>query len=65
MSKPLEQMSVEELSQYMKKHQDNDVEWTKAYKLFAEKSDWQGIAEGATYKEQKQFVEKFLTQVLG
>ncbi len=63
MSKPLETMTVEELRQYMKEHQDNDVEWQKAYELFAQKSDWQEVPADATWEEQKQFVEDFISQV--
>lgn len=65
MSKPLEQMNLEELSQYMIENQDNHTEWTKAYKLYAAKSDWQDAPEGATWEQQKQFAEDFLSQVLG
>ena len=51
MSKPLENMTVEELADYMKEHQNNHVEWQKAYSLFAQKSDWQEVPEGATWKK--------------
>lgn len=64
MSKPLESMSLEELSQYMKQHQDSSDEWQKAYELFAQKSDWQDAPEGASWEEQKQFVENFVSQVI-
>jgi DNA replication protein DnaD len=64
MSKPLENMTLEELSQYMKQHQDNSNEWQKAYNLFAQKSDWQDTPEDATWEEQKQFVEDFISQVI-
>ena len=63
MSKLLENMTIEELSQYMKQHQD-DEEWQKAYNLFAQKSDWQDAPEGASWEEQKQFVENFVSQVI-
>jgi hypothetical protein len=65
MSKVLENMTVEELSQYMKEHQDNSDEWQKAYELFARKSDWQDAPEGATWDEQRQFVADFVSQVTG
>lgn len=64
MSKPLETMTVKELQQYMKEHQDDGVEWQKAYDLFARKSDWQSIPEGASPEEEKQFVEDFISQVI-
>ena len=64
MSRPLEDMSLEELSIYMKKHSDNYEEWQKAYNLFAQKSDWQDAPEGATWEEQKQFAEDFISQVI-
>ncbi|GAB4547237.1 MAG: hypothetical protein Tsb0014_41880 [Pleurocapsa sp.] len=64
MSKPLETMTVAELSQYMKEHQDNQEEWQKAYDLFAQKSDWQDAPEGATWEEQMQFAEDFISQVI-
>ena len=64
MSKLLENMSIEELQQYMKQHQDNHTEWQKAYNLFAQKSDWQSAPEGATWEEEKQFVEEFVSQVI-
>jgi hypothetical protein len=64
MSKSLENMTVEELSRYMKEHQDNPVEWQKAYDLFARKSDWQAAPEGATWEEEQQFVEDFVAQVI-
>lgn len=63
MSKSLENMSVTELSQYMKEHQDNSNQWQKAYDLFAAKSDWQEVPEGATWEEQKRFIEDFISQV--
>ena len=65
MSKPLENMTVAELSQYMRQHQDNQEEWQKAYNLFAAKSDWQDAPEGATWEEQMQFAEEFISQVTG
>ena len=64
MSKSLEKMTIEELSQYMKQHQDNHKEWQKAYELFAQKSEWQDAPEGATWEEEKQFVEDFVSQVI-
>ncbi len=64
MSKSLETMGIKELQQYMKDHQDNHDEWQKAYSLFAQKSDWQEIPEGATWDEEKQFIEDFVTQVI-
>ena len=65
MSKPLESMSIDELSQYMREHQDNDVKWQKAYSLFAQKSDWQEIPEGATPEEEQQFISDFIAQTIG
>jgi hypothetical protein len=64
MSEPLENMSLEELSDYMKQHQNNPDEWQKAYNLFAKKLDWQDAPESATWQEQKQFVEDFISQVI-
>lgn len=64
MSKPLENMTLEELSQYMKDNKDNSDEWQKAYNLFAQKSDWQDAPEDATWEEQKQFVEDFISQII-
>ena len=64
MSKPLEQMTNEELSQYMKDNQNNHAQWQKAYDLFAAKSDWQEVPEGATWEEQKRFIEDFISQVI-
>ncbi len=63
MSKTLKHMTVEELSQYMKNDRDNRQEWQKAYNLFVE-SDWQEVPEGATWKEQKQYIEAFISQVV-
>lgn len=57
-------MGIKELQQYMKDHQDNHDEWQKAYSLLAQKSDWQEIPEGATWEEEKQFIEDFVTQVI-
>ena len=64
MFKPLEKMSADELSQYMKQHQDDDVQWQKAYSLFAIKSDWQEIPEGVTKEEEQQFISDFIAQTL-
>lgn len=64
MSKLLEMMSVEELSRYMKEHQDNHEKWQKAYAIFAQKSDWQEVPAGATWEEEKQFVEQFVSPVI-
>ena len=64
MSKPLENMSLNELSQYMKDNKDNHEEWQKAYDLFAAKSDWQDAPEGATWEEQLKFAEDFISQVV-
>lgn len=65
MSKPLENMTPQELSQYMRSHKNNDEEWQKAYDLFAQKSDWQDAPEGATWEEQMQFIDEFISQVTG
>ena len=64
MSKPLEQMTTDELSRYMKEHYDDREEWQKAYSLFAQKSDWQDAPEGATWEEQMKFAEDFVSQVV-
>ena len=64
MSKTLKHMTVEELSQYMKDNQGDRQEWQKAYDLFVEKSDWQEVPEGATWEEQKQYIEAFISQVV-
>lgn len=53
-------MTVKELRQYMREHQDNDAEWEKAYELFREKADWQKAPEGATWEEEKQFIKDFI-----
>ena len=63
-NKPLEQMTAEELSQYMRQHQ-NDAEWQKAYDLFTQKADWQEVPEDATWEEEKQFIEDFIAQTIG
>jgi hypothetical protein len=65
MSKLLENMSAEELSQYMKDNKNNHEEWQKAYDLFAQKSGWQDAPEGSTWDEQKKFVADFVSQVTG
>jgi hypothetical protein len=65
MSKALENMTLEELSQYMKAHKDDRVEWKKAYDLFAQKSDWQEVPEGSTWEEELEFIENFVAQVMG
>ncbi len=57
-------MTVDELRQYMREHQDNDTEWQKAYDLFAEKADWQEVPKGATWEEEKQFISDFISQVI-
>ena len=64
MSKTLEDMTVEELSQYMKANQSDRDKWQKAYNLFVKQSDWQEIPEGATWEEQKQYIEAFISQVV-
>jgi hypothetical protein len=64
MSKTLENMTIEELSQYMRAHEDNSVEWQKAYDLFAQKSDWQEAPENSTWEEEREFIEGFISQVL-
>ena len=64
MSKPLENMSLKELSKYMKDNKSNNEKWQEAYNLFAQKSDWQDAPEGATWEEQKQFAEDFISQVI-
>jgi len=64
MSKPLETMTIPELSQYMREHQNNFVQWQKAYNLFVQKSDWQSVPEDATWEEEKQFIESFVSQVV-
>lgn len=64
MSKHLENMTVTELSQYMKEHQNDSSQWQLAYELFAQKSDWQDAPEGASWEEQKRFVEDFVFQVI-
>lgn len=64
MSKVLENMTAEELSQYMKDSKDNRQEWQKAYELFVKQSDWQEIPEDATWEEQKQYIEAFISQVV-
>jgi hypothetical protein len=58
-------MTLEELSQYMKAHKDDRVEWKKAYDLFAQKSDWQEVPEGSTWEEELEFIENFVAQVMG
>lgn len=65
MSKPLEQMTIDELSQYMIVHKDNPKEWQKAYNLFAQKSDWQEVPEDATPEQEWQQIEQFIAQTLG
>ena len=65
MSKPLENMNLEELSQYMKDHKDDHDQWQKAYNLFAQKSDWQEIPEGATWEEEQKIIKDFVEQVTG
>ena len=65
MSKQLEQMSNEELSQYMKDNQNNHAEWQKAYDLFAANSDWQEVPEDATPEQERKIIEDFLAQTLG
>ena len=64
MSKALENMTLEELSQYMKDNQDNHVEWQKAYALFAKKSDWHEVPPGSTWQEEKQIIESFISQTI-
>ena len=65
MKKPLENMTVEELSTYMKDHQNVHAQWQKAYNLFAQKSDWQEVPEDATWEEQQQIIKDFVEQVTG
>lgn len=64
MSENLKNMTLEQLSQYMKDNKDNHEEWQKAYNLFAQKSDWQDAPENATWEEQLRFVEDFVSQVI-
>jgi hypothetical protein len=64
MSKAIKDMTVKELSQYMKNNQDNPQKWQKAYDLFVKQSEWQEIPEGATWEEQKQYIEAFIAQVV-
>ena len=65
MSKPLEKMTAEELSQYMIENKNNDTKWQKAYDLFAQKSDWQEVPENATPEQEWEIIEQFIAQTLG
>lgn len=65
MSKPLEQMTTKELSQYMIANKNSDTEWQKAYDLFVQKSDWQEVPENATPEEEWKIIEQFIAQTLG
>ena len=65
MNKPIENMTTEELSKYMKDHQNDHTQWQKAYNLFAQKSDWQEVPEDATWEEQQQIIKDFVEQVTG
>jgi hypothetical protein len=64
MSKSLKNMTIDELSQYMREHQNNPVEWQKAYDLFAQKSDWQEMPENATWEEEQEFIKDFISQTI-
>ncbi len=57
-------MTVEELRQYMREHQNNHAEWQKAYELFAQKADWQEVPEGVTWEEEKQILQDFISQTI-
>ena len=62
MSKPLEEMTVMELRQYMFNHQNNDLEWGKAYDLFSQKAEWNQVPAEATPEEEKQIIKDLIAR---
>lgn len=60
MSKPLEEMTVDELRHYMREHRDNDEEWERAYDLFHEKADWQKPPKFNSAEEEEKFIEDLI-----
>ncbi|MGK7894361.1 MAG: hypothetical protein AB4372_12250 [Xenococcus sp. (in: cyanobacteria)] len=62
MSKPLEEMIVKELRQYMFNHRNDDQKWSKALELFNEKADWKTIPTGTSPEEEKRIIDKIIAQ---
>ncbi|MDJ0594986.1 MAG: hypothetical protein QNJ72_34250 [Pleurocapsa sp. MO_226.B13] len=62
MSKPLEEMTVKELRQYMFEHRNHSLEWEKAYDVFSQKVEWNKTPTNATPEEEKQIIESLIAQ---
>ncbi len=62
MSKPLEEMTVKELRQYMFEHRNHEQQWEKAYDLFSQKTKWNKVPTNATPEEEKQIIENLIAQ---
>ena len=62
MSKPLEEMTIKELRQYMFNHRNDDLEWSKAFELFNEKADWKTIPAGTSAEEEKRILDEIIAQ---
>ena len=62
MSKPLEEMTVKELRQYMFEHRNHEQEWEKAYDLFSQQAKWNKVPTNATPEEEKQIIENLIAQ---
>ncbi len=62
MFKPLEEMTVKELRQYMFEHRNSDREWEKAYDLFSQKAKWNKIPRNSTLEEEKQIIQNLIAQ---
>jgi hypothetical protein len=64
MSKPLEEMTVQELRKYMFDHRGNPQEWEKAFELFDRKAEWKSVPAGATLEEEKQIIKDLIAKRL-
>ncbi len=62
MSKPLEEMTTEELRQYMFDHRNNDQEWSRAFELFNEKAEWKKVPPNASPEEEKRIIQELIAQ---
>ena len=62
MSKPLEQMTVKELRQYIFEHRNHNLEWEKAYDLFRQKAEWHRVPNDASPEEERQIIEELIAK---
>lgn len=62
MSKPLEEMSVKELRQYMFARRNHSLEWEKAYDVFSKKVEWNKTPANATPEKEKQIIKNLIAR---